>query len=86
MTKKHEGGLVPKGTVFAEIDPVETFILVDKKEKPLFKPVLWSGILPTFQCETCGHCDPDKDEMILHVLTHVPENDRNGLLEKLTKE
>jgi hypothetical protein len=85
MTKKYEGGYVPKDTVFAEIDPVESFTLV-VKEKPLFNPILWSGILPTFKCETCGHCDPSKDEMILHVITHVPERDRNDLLEKLMKE
>jgi len=52
----------------------------------LFNPVLWSGVLPTFKCTICGHCDPDKDEMILHVITHVPEKDRDELLEKLTKE
>lgn len=55
-------------------------------DAPLFMPVMWSGVIPTFRCVECGHCEPDKDEMILHVLTHVPEMDRDMLLEKLTKE
>jgi hypothetical protein len=54
--------------------------------KHLFMPVLWSGILPTFRCEKCGYCDPNRDEIILHVITHVPEGDRDVLLEKLLKE
>ena len=54
--------------------------------RPLFLPTLWNGILPTFRCESCGYCDESKDEMILHVLTHVPERDRNALLDRLTKE
>jgi len=54
--------------------------------KPLYVPVMWSGVLPTFRCKECGHCDPDKEEIILHVLTHVPEGDREELLEKLMKE
>ena len=61
-------------------------VFIESVKKPLYLPAMWSGVIPTFKCETCGHCDPDKDEMILHVITHVPERDRDELLEKLTKE
>jgi hypothetical protein len=66
-----------------EVYPEPVFVPVPK---PLFIPVKWAGTIPTFRCEKCGHCDPDKDNMIEHVLTHVPENDRDELLEKLLKE
>lgn len=57
-----------------------------KTTPPLYLPVMWANVLPTFQCVACGHCDPDKDEMILHVLTHVPERDREKLMVELLKE
>jgi hypothetical protein len=54
--------------------------------KALYKPVMWKGIIPTNRCETCGYCTPGKDDMILHVLKHVPETEREELFNNLIKE
>lgn len=59
--------------------PLEIFI------PPLYMPARWAGVLDTLRCTTCGHCDPDQENMILHVLNHVPENERDEMLEKLLK-
>lgn len=54
-------------------------------EKPveLYKAVMWKGILETFYCNTCGYCDADEDGMKLHVLSHVPEAERETVLNHL---
>ncbi len=68
------------------IDIAPDGILAGEAPKPLYRPAMWAGTVPTFRCETCGSCEPDEGNIILHVLSHVPENERDALLEKLTKE
>ena len=72
---------------FSEVETVtEKAIVADTQPEVYFEPVKWKGIVPTFRCKTCGDCNPNKDDMILHVLNHVPENKRDPLFEKLVKE
>jgi hypothetical protein len=47
--------------------------------------VKWAANLFTFQCATCNHCDEDQDNMIMHVILHAPENEREPLFEKLVR-
>jgi hypothetical protein len=54
-----------------------------KEKKALYIPVKWKGILDTFKCETCGHCQEDEDGMILHVLKHIPEAEQGVVLNEL---
>jgi hypothetical protein len=83
MTKK-EKWYEPEG------DPVPEELKAPKIEiitpAPLYLPALWAGVLSTFQCQECGHCDADQDAMILHVITHLPENERESALDQLIKE
>jgi len=51
----------------------------------LYEPRMWKGIVPTFRCVVCGHCDPDEDAMKLHVIRHVPEDQKNSTLERLIR-
>lgn len=53
---------------------------------PLYETRMWKGVLPTFRCAECGHCDQDQEEMILHVVTHLPEQDRDSAFDQLMKE
>ena len=61
-------------------------IIPEPAPLPLYEPKMWRGVMPTFQCSNCGFCDPDQGFMILHVLTHAPEGERETLLDQLTKE
>jgi len=50
--------------------------------KVYFEKSMWKGIIPTYKCSSCEHWD-DLDGIILHVVVHVPEDERDALLEKL---
>jgi len=57
--------------------------------KIYFTEFLWKGVLPGYRCSTCSHCESgagSKDRIILHILNHEPEAERNALLDKLIKE
>lgn len=56
------------------------------KAAPLYQAAKWAGVLDTFRCVTCGHCDPDQDNMILHVLNHVPETERDEVFTRLLQD
>jgi len=72
---------------FSEVEAVtEKAIVADMQPEVYFEPVKWKDVVPTFRCKACGDCNPSKDDMILHVLTHVSENKRDELFEKLVKE
>jgi len=91
------GGLTDE--VFPENDPVEIIETIEEKapgvpdvkpeaklRREYFHKTTWKGVIDTFQCNNCGHCDTDKGNMILHVITHVARSEQNKLFEKLTKE
>jgi hypothetical protein len=46
---------------------------------------LWRGVKTVFQCVECLHCENDRDDIILHVLNHVPEKDRNSVFDRLMR-
>ena len=45
--------------------------------------VMWKNVVPVFKCSSCGHCENIEDDIIMHVLTHAPEGERDKLLERL---
>lgn len=56
-------------------------------EKPKYwEEKLWKGVVPTLRCLACGHCDPDKNNMVLHVITHVEKSEQENLFNQLVKE
>lgn len=46
---------------------------------------LWAGTKTVFRCVSCDHFLEKEDDMITHVLRHVPESEQNDVLELLTK-
>jgi len=53
-----------------------------------YKKVKWKGVRETNYCEICGFCDIDEDNMIMHVVKHVPGEVSDALMNQLisTKE
>lgn len=45
-----------------------------------YEVVMWNGIMTTHKCIKCGTFYTYKDDMILHVLTHVPQSERDAVL------
>ena len=54
-------------------------------EKP-YKIRMWAGVKEVYVCTKCGSQYDNKDDAILHYLTHFPEKERNEVLNKLVKE
>jgi hypothetical protein len=64
------------------IKPVE----VVKEEKKYYDSLLWMGVNPVFRCLNCDYQNPDEGEVILHIVKHVPEKERDALLDKLVSK
>ena len=47
---------------------------------------LWAGVKTVYVCRSCGRQEDDEDDMILHILSHFPENEKESLLNILIKE
>lgn len=56
------------------------------EEKIYYTKENWKKDIDVYRCAVCGHCENKKDNIILHVLIHVPECDKNKVLDYLTKE
>lgn len=71
--EKTVGGKVPTNPVIAK-----------KFENTFYSKAMWHGVIPTFRCIKCDTFIEDEDDMILHVITHLNESEReavmNGLL------
>ena len=52
----------------------------------LFEQKSWKGVIDVFSCKNCSFFTEDRDDMITHVLRHVPEEDRDYVLSKLIKK
>jgi len=61
-------------------------VSVPEGDKLNFSKLKWAGVVDVFGCNTCQTQRNDKDEIILHILTHVPASEQNALLDRLTKE
>jgi hypothetical protein len=46
----------------------------------------WKGVKDVLKCKNCGHFEDDKDQMILHVITHFPKSEQEKMFNKLVKE
>lgn len=47
---------------------------------------LWAGVKTVYVCRSCGRQEDDEDDMILHILSHFPEDEKESLLNILIKE
>ena len=47
---------------------------------------LWAGVKTVYVCRSCGRQEDDEDDMILHILSHFPENEREKILDILVKD
>lgn len=56
-----------------------------KAEKP-YAVRMWAGKIPVYVCKKCGRQMDDQDRMILHVIGHYPQDQREQLLDELVKE
>jgi hypothetical protein len=63
---------------------IETAVMAPQKR--YYHEALWKGIIAVWVCDECGHSENTEDDMIMHVLKHVPVEERQTLLEKLMKE
>ena len=52
----------------------------------LFHQTSWKGVITVYMCNTCNHCENERDTMVMHVLTHLPEGKREKALDQLLKE
>jgi Zn ribbon nucleic-acid-binding protein len=59
----------------------------DKQAEVYFEQTKWHGVIPTFRCVACGHCDESRDSMVLHVVEkHVTGKNKERVLNQLIKE
>jgi hypothetical protein len=58
-----------------------------KAEKP-YSVRMWAGKIPVYVCNAkgCGLQRDDEERMILHVLEHYPQEEREKLFDQLVKE
>lgn len=48
-----------------------------------YRKLRWKGIMDTFKCLSCKVSLEQEGDMILHVVKHVPEEEREALLKEL---
>ena len=52
-------------------------------EKDLYKKVMWKGKVPVYICVECDFNSNSEDEMIIHVVNHLPETEQDTAMAKL---
>lgn len=57
-----------------------------EKPKQYYTPAMWKETVQVFKCETCGHFENVEDEMIVHVLKHIPADEAEEVMNLLLKE
>ncbi len=67
------------------IEPVEQQPAAKEPVKH-YQKLKWKGIRVTFKCVTCEVSLEQEDDMILHVLKHVPAEERDALMQELITE
>ena len=55
-------------------------------EVQLYETVMWAGRIPVYQCCTCKRQMDSEDDMILHVIKHLPKYKREKVFNQLVKE
>ena len=48
-----------------------------------YKPASWKDVKTVFRCEACGLCRDEEDDIILHVIDHVDQKERDQLFNQL---
>lgn len=49
----------------------------------LYEKKLWKNVITVWRCKVCSACMDIEDNIIMHVLKHVKESERNNVLDKL---
>lgn len=57
-----------------------------KPEVKDYEVRMWADKIPVYCCTKCGRQMDSKDRMILHVVGHYPEDEREEKLDSLLKE
>ena len=63
---------------------IETAVVAPPKR--YYHPASWKGIITVWICDVCGHSENVLDDMKMHVLKHVPVEERQTVLDQLMKE
>lgn len=72
-------------------DPEFILPVVEEPEEPAaqtvyYEPVMWKNIKPVFRCVKCGANRDTQDDMILHVVSHLPADEQLKIFDQLMKE
>lgn len=63
---------------------------VKQDEKPAqtvyYEPVMWKNVKLVFRCATCGTYRDIVEDMIFHVVSHLPAKEQIEVFDQLTKE
>jgi hypothetical protein len=97
MKNKEEKPIIQEPTqdisLYGEQPVIETVtekaIVEDVKpeaRREFWQVTSWKGVKNVLKCKNCGHCEDDKDQMILHVITHFPKSEQEEMFNKLVKE
>jgi hypothetical protein len=97
MARKKKSKIEPKVELLEELDDfgvIEEIEPLPEAEKepdpdvepiPLYEKKRWKNVKDVFRCTTCDHFEDYEDNIKLHVLRHVPEEDREKLFERLMR-
>ena len=58
----------------------------DAEIETFYETATWKGVKTVFKCKKCGTFRDTRDEMIEHVLLHVPKAEQEEVLNLLLKE
>ncbi len=75
--------------VGAEEEPLTDIPEEPKEEKTAqayYEPMMWKNIKQVFRCVTCGTDRDSEDDIILHVVSHLPAEKQIEVLDQLTKK
>ena len=48
-----------------------------------FETVMWKDVLPVYKCSHCGVFYNEREDIVSHVLSHYPAEERQGIAGKL---
>ena len=60
--------------------------LLAQATRKRYETKLWKNVIPVYVCKKCGRQEDIEDEMILHVLTHEPDKNKEEILEELLED
>ncbi len=67
-------------------DPLTIIPEEETAQTVYYEPAMWKNIKPVFRCATCGTYRDDEDDMILHVVSHLPADEQVTIFDQLMKK